>query len=254
MKLYFAGAISFLPLVKEVGIKNILVSYFELGKNVTLKNLYNQGFNIMLDSGAYSFAVSERQNRVDFDKYLVDYISFLEKNKKYVESYVELDIDNVVGVEKVKQYRKIMETYNLQPVVVWHPIRGKAAWIQHCKDYARIGFNTIKDVKTAQQVGWLLKQSEKYGAKVHGFGTTKANFMKNNPFYSVDSTSWMSGGRYGSFYYFNGKTLNCLQPDKFKQLFGKQFNLLSYKKLDKWNLIQWKKYADYLEERDNNGN
>jgi hypothetical protein len=43
--------------------------------------------------------------------------------------------------------------------------------------------------------------------KVHGFGITSPWLVKRYPFYSVDSTSWKAGGRYGDTRIYHGGKL-----------------------------------------------
>ena len=249
MKIFFAGAINFLPTVREAKVKHILVSYWELNDKVTLKGLHEEGFNIMVDSGAYSFQESTAQKRVNFEEYLVEYIEFLQHNKDYYESCVELDIDKIVGVEQVKKYRTIMENAGLNPMVVWHPPRGFEAWKEHCRDYERIGFNTINDIRNMRQMRKMMEVADKYDVKVHGFGTTKTAYMENFDFYSVDSTSWLAGGRFGHFFQFDGRTLTSTTANKFQERHGKAFNKLSYKRTHVWNAVQWRIYSDHLEQQ-----
>ena len=48
----------------------------------------------------------------------------------------------------------------------------------------------------------MLKIAHSYGTKVHGLGYTKLTNLNTQeiPFYSVDSTSWLSGARFGRVY------------------------------------------------------
>lgn len=56
-----------------------------------------------------------------------------------------------------------------------------------------------KNTKLLKQ---MIKIANSYGTKVHGLGYTKLqNINKTEvPFYSVDSTSWLSGLRFGRVY------------------------------------------------------
>lgn len=216
---------------------------------VSLKQLHDEGYNIFMDSGAYSFAVSKKAKSTDLDTYFEKYLDYCIQNKDYIEMCVELDIDILIGTEKVEQWRDIMFDKGLNPIVVWHPIRGWEKWVQHCKDYDYVGFNTINDFKSIRQIAPFMDISEKHDTKVHGFGTTKPDMMATMPFYSVDSTSWLAGGKYGNFYYFNGKGLDSYTPDKFAQKFDKSFNQLDNKQTHLWNLQQWYKFSKHMEDR-----
>ena len=55
----------------------------------------------MLDSGAFTFMSSKKDEIVDFDEYLTKYINFI--NKHDIKYFFELDIDNVVGLKEVER-------------------------------------------------------------------------------------------------------------------------------------------------------
>ena len=60
----------------------------------------------ILDSGAFS-AFSGKNNSFDWDGYVKKYADFVLKNN--IQRFFELDIDVVVGLEKVEYYRKYLE-------------------------------------------------------------------------------------------------------------------------------------------------
>ena len=60
----------------------------------------------LLDSGAFTFMNSQK-GKIDFDEYLTRYINFI--NKYDIKYFFELDVDSIVGYEKVKQLRKRLE-------------------------------------------------------------------------------------------------------------------------------------------------
>ena len=176
MKLFFANEIAEITFSKELNIKNILISYLQVRKSkLDLKKLKKEGINIMLDSGAYSFAVSNTPTRLNFDEFYEDYLEYIIKNQKYLFSYVELDIDVIVGVKKVSEWRKKMFDEGLNSIIVWHPIRGINNWENTVKKYDYVGFNTIKDIKNIKKMEAMVSLAKEYEKKVHGFGTTKQN-------------------------------------------------------------------------------
>ena len=63
----------------------------------------------LLDSGAFTFMAKAKKTgaAADFDKYLDEYIAFI--NKWDVKLFFELDIDDIVGYETVKRMRKKLE-------------------------------------------------------------------------------------------------------------------------------------------------
>ena len=53
----------------------------------------------------------------------------------------------------------------------------------------------------------FLKDASKEKCKVHGLGFTQTKLLKDYPFYSVDSTTWSAGHRFGELHCFNIDTI-----------------------------------------------
>ena len=68
-----------------------------------------------------------------------------------------------------------------------------------------------------------------------GFTATKDLYKYH--FDSVDSTNWLSGGRFGQLHIFNGK---YIESKSFKNKRAK-----NYKKIDEHNLKEWIKFQKY---------
>lgn len=162
----------------------------------------------MLDSGAFTFHMKGRH--VDWDEYIARYAEFI--NKHDINLFFELDIDNLVGYDKVLQMRRELERMTDKPCIpVWHKSRGKEAFIQMCKDYDYVAIGGIvsKEITKPEYkyFPWFIDTAHKYGAKIHGLGFTNLADLPKYHFDSVDSTSWTAGNKFGTIYQFNGKTL-----------------------------------------------
>ena len=72
------------------------------------------------------------QYYANFDEYLTRYINFI--NKYDIKYFFELDVDSIVGYEKVKQLRKRLENETGKKCIpVWHKSRGKEEYLKMCK-------------------------------------------------------------------------------------------------------------------------
>lgn len=67
----------------------------------------------LLDSGAFTFF--SKGGCADWEKYIKRYASFINRNN--IELFFELDIDKLVGYEKVLFYRKKLEDMTGKPVI-----------------------------------------------------------------------------------------------------------------------------------------
>lgn len=87
--------------------------------------------DFLLDSGAFTF-MQGKGGKVDFVEYAERYADFINRNN--VKKFFELDIDSVVGYDKVKDIRCRLERLtNRQSIPVWHRSRGQ----KNLKDIAK---------------------------------------------------------------------------------------------------------------------
>ena len=162
----------------------------------------------MLDSGAFTFFSSGKH--VDWDEYIDRYCDFINRNN--VSLFFELDIDALIGYDRVKDIRKAIERKTgKQPIPVWHKRLGKQEFLNMCDEYPYVAIGGIvsKEIfpKEYHFFPWFIDEAHKRGCKIHGLGFTNLNGLKKYHFDSVDSTAWLSGNRFGSVYTFTGTTM-----------------------------------------------
>ena len=172
--------------------------------------------DFILDSGAFSM-LSGSKNKESFlqklDGYVTEYIDFI--NKYDIKNFIELDIDKIIGYEKVKQIReKIERETNKKSIPVFHLSRGIEEYKKLIKNYEYIciGGIAIKDIKKKDYkkiFPTLLKMAKSQNCKVHGLGFTASN-VNEFDFYSVDSSSWKTSIRYASIGIFDNKKKKSL--------------------------------------------
>ncbi len=199
----------------------------------------------LLDSGAFTF-MSNSNKAVDWNDYLNRYIAFI---KKYdVDYFFELDIDVVVGYEEVKRLRyKLEKATGKQCIPVWHKSRGIEEFKKLCEEYKYIAIGGIvtREIKPSEydKMFQLVKYAKSKGVKVHGLGFTNLKLLERSGFYSVDSTSWKSGNRFGTLYLFkNGKLEQIKKPDNKRMVTGDQYSYV-----EKHSFREWVKYQKYME-------
>lgn len=196
--------------------------------------------DFLLDSGAFTF-LSSRSNHCDWNDYLRRYADFINRNK--IDKFFELDIDSVVGYPEVLRLRDKLENLtNRKCIPVWHKGRGYKDFLDTCEKYSyvAIGGVVIKEIKPPQYVAFkrMLADAAARKCKVHGLGFTKLTLLHKYPFYSVDSSAWTTGNRFGYAYWFDGMTLRRVDAPPGKRV-------ADPKKLAMHNYEEWCKYADY---------
>lgn len=153
---------------------------------------------ILIDSGAHSFQKGKKVDWVEYTKKYADFIKKYDDDK--VIGYFEMDVDNVIGYEKVLELRKILESVTDKIIPVWHKNRGIDEFKKMCQQYAGkivaiTGFKN-EDIQDHQYL-MFLKYAKKYDCKVHCLGMTRKSILDTVPFDYVDSSSWAQQSIFG---------------------------------------------------------
>lgn len=202
MRLCFAGTEynAFAKVARDNGSKNMLQSAFYLNykrePNVMRSEFY------LLDSGG--FTARKQGTPIDVKKYS-DYI-----NKFDVKLAFNLDtmdvketLDNQKYLEKnTKAY--IIPVYHFSEFI--NP-KHKGLLKEYAKEYPYIGLGGTAEGATSvtnNKLAFFDFCFHTVGIKnkIHGLAVTSNTLMKRYPFYSVDSTSWLSSLSFGKFMQF----------------------------------------------------
>lgn len=204
--------------------------------------------DFLLDSGAFTFFSTKNQN-INWEQYVDRYAEFVVRNN--VKNFFELDIDKLVGYEKVLELRKRLETATgRQCIPVWHKTRGKEEYLKMCDEYPYIAVGGLVGAggagvsayskEVARFFPWFINEAHKRGAKIHALGYTSMDGLMKYKFDTVDSTSWVAGNRFGFVYKFDGKTLQKIHKRPGKRL-GDVKAVLRH------NFLEWKKFQQYAD-------
>lgn len=198
---------------------------------------------MLVDSGAHTF-LANADDYIDkpieyFEEYLEGYVKFLKANKDNIFAAVELDIAQLVGMEKMLEWRKnIFEKLTREegiPVIyVWHTSDGLPEWERMCKRYPYVGVTFLEDLDSGGTMRKLFTVAKNYGTRVHGFGITGYGSLSKYPFFSVDSSTWLVGSQFGELSWFDGKKLSRLKKSAWKKLYKTKIINLG----GNWNLLE----------------
>lgn len=222
MKLYFAGMESITNSYDDYTFEdtdNVFGTYFYEGNTTKmLLKLRHHGKHkgiITVDSGAHSFfgfagvssathhKSSKKEDMPDPNEYIMQYLAWLKKYGHLLDYFVELDIQAIVGIEKVRYWRKKLEREGLwhKCIPVLHSCDTEAQWDETIKGAASgyVGLEGLRAGKVTLPYMKLLEKCYNLGVKVHGFALTNYKILEQFPFWSADSTTWTSCVRYGTF-------------------------------------------------------
>lgn len=216
-----------------------LQTFYHISENEVPYIKKYKGF--LLDSGAFSFFGGAK---VNWDDYVDKYINFI--NQHDVEFFFELDIYKLIGIKNTEKLRdKIEKNTNKKSIPVFHNELGVDYYKKLCDEYnyIAIGASGMHGTKwtrqNPQKLIALVNYAKNKNCKVHGLGYTKINMLSKIPFYSVDSTSWLSGNRFGSIYRFNGNGFDKTNKPKGKRVKTKETATN--------NFYEWVKFQKYAE-------
>lgn len=198
----------------------------------------------LLDSGAFTFFSDVKRGRgVVWEEYVDRYADFILRNK--VQNFFELDIDKLIGYERVLALRRRLEKkIGAQPIPVWHKSRGKDNFLRMCREYKYVAIGGVVSNEISKNdhkfFPWFIQQAHKAGAKIHGLGFTSLSLLPKYHFDSVDSTAWTAGNRFGIVYYFDGKTIRKYNKGEGQRL--KDSRAVAINNFNEW--VKFQKYAE----------
>jgi hypothetical protein len=202
-----------------------LVSYYYLRNDEQLELILTKVKSLLIDSGAHSF---QHGKKVDFDAYTNEYKDFVARhtNNPKIIGFFEMDIDNVVGYNKVLEYQKSLNKVSDKIIPVWHKNRGINDFYNMLEQYREkrvsvTGFRN-NDITDAQY-NLFINAAHEYKCDIHLLGMTRFEFMKNlktNSNDSADSSTWAQTGIFGGFHLTTPRNtlyrFRCLEGTKVK--------------------------------------
>lgn len=224
---------------------HILESFYYCRDNKWLPPLFPRFKSFMLDSGAFTYIAGKSGVGRDWNRYVDQYGDYIVHHD--VKLFIELDIDCVVGLREVERLRSRLEKRTgRQPIIAWHPNRGKDYFVRSCREYK---YNAVGTTSAQMQgriirangslIHWFIDTAHEHGSKMHGLGYTNLKGMTEYRFDSVDSTAWLFGNRGGFVYIFDGRTMQKRKVPPGMKLRSRDVAI--------HNFCEWVKFQKYAE-------
>jgi hypothetical protein len=175
-----------------------------------LDHLVPEGVTLELfaDSGAFSaFTLRGSGGAIKRE----DYAAWLTTWKPLLRVMVNLD---VIGDAKASARNQLwFEGRGLSVLPVYHMQSPLAELGALCRDYDYIaigGTASLRGQAKLQATARAMRVARDHGTRVHGLGRSASDELLALPFYSVDSTAWMQGSRFGSLQLFTGQRVKAM--------------------------------------------
>lgn len=253
------------------GVKNILLSYFyilRMKKERYFEILFKQypEVNWFLDSGAFTYYARAESNRgalPPIHQYVRRYFNYIDQYGHNFCRVTEPDMD-VAGFDEEQVEAWLVEMLERWPHLnvtpTWHFSRGLQAWETYLQE-PRIKTLAIGSGDLTTNIGMIRRmvmQAAEAGKPVHGFGCTRVNtILKQVPFDSVDSSSWLLGQKIGATFVFRNNRFQRFDDKKHRRKFRSYFkhigcdpNLVignDLYEVRKANIIAWRNLSARLE-------
>ena len=184
---------------------NLLLSFHYYGTDdlAELTGLFPTRPTVFADSGGFS------AHNIGADVSLDVYAEWCARwtDAGVLDCYANLDV--IGDAEATWQNQQRMEAEGLAPLPVFH---GGEPWeyldrYLAAYPYVCLG-GMVASSKTAV-VRWLVechRRARAAGVVLHGFGQTDRSIVRQVPFYTVDSSSWGYGHRFGWVFLWDART------------------------------------------------
>lgn len=270
-KILFAGAESqtFRDGLYRVGVRHILISYFYMQNWLRKRSLQEISDDlgrfdfVFLDSGGFTFLEGERTGKkMKYDiKTYTD--KFYEEIKRYGHLFAgiaEVDLPQKLGWDYLEQQRRECKDAGLQmlPIIQGEPLEKyeDLGWFEQYP-YIGMGSKLFAPKYTGYRTR-MFAMARKHGCVIHGLAGTGVKKIQRSQFYSVDSTSWLGGGRFGTTMIFQNGRLRHYDMTKkdvrkrYKRRFEENGLIWSEIEADTaieinlMNSLAWKQWSDYI--------
>jgi len=150
--------------------------------------------DLFADSGAYS----AHTMGVEID--VTEYVAWLNRWNGLFTTVANLDVigDHAASMRNLRA----LEECGINALPVFHTTTSDFEVFEDlCERYDYVGVGGMVGYQPKTIFPWLVrvhKIARKHDTRLHGFGQTSQRPLDDLPWYTVDSTSWASGYRYGN--------------------------------------------------------
>lgn len=227
LTIFFSGVEqeTYLDILYDMGIRNFLMSYEYLkGKGSSVFKKY-EGIRLFIDSGAFTYQSDPKYESYTTEQWVDQihkYLSWVEKHKDYIFAIADLDLQYLpnVGYETVYEWRKqYFEPFMLRtgvPVCFIYHEDGLDYWEYMCKRYPYVGFSLSIDSGDMNTLREMFRIAEKHNSLCQGMASTNTKMLTELPFYTVDSTTWNVGLKYGEISVWTGTKMTRIKKADFQ--------------------------------------
>ena len=167
---------------------------------------------VWVDSGATQ-ADKANLSRQELEEYAADYEEFIALNYDRIEGWVEFD-SQVLGLGQIQQNRAAFE-HDPKMWVVWHETYTTLVLQRWASEYDNVAIPSSAIESVTSLAGITRNLSTKFGTTFHALATAKPDNLRQIPFATASTLSWLSPMRRGETIIWDGMKL-VRYPKKMK--------------------------------------
>lgn len=224
--------------------RQVLISYYYVSESSLIK-LVNKHFEVVskifIDSGGFSAFTQNEE--IDIEAYC----DWIKESDHLITAYANLDVIGNQVRTRINQEK--MESEGLSPIPVFHVGSGMKELKRLCAKYPYIAIGgMVPYMKKPKEIYPFLCRVFEIASdnKLHGFGCTNLEVLFNFPWYSVDSSTWIVGAKFGEVPIFDEREETIIRIS-----FGDWSKWRQYSRKIERMGFDWKKIASSKEQDKN---
>ena len=206
-------------LLERNNVKHVMLNYWGLRKRglpVTKKYLIEDYFEddmlVWVDSGATQADASELTPR-ELEEYSADYEEFIADNYDRIEGFVEFDSQRL-GLPTIIQNRNVFDN-DPKLWVVWHDTYNPMLLSKWAQEFSHIAI-PYQTIESSTQLATIIRQIVRQSpVQFHALACAKPDNLRQIPFTTATTLSWLSPMRRGETIVWDGTKL-VRYPKKMK--------------------------------------
>jgi hypothetical protein len=198
-------------LLEKAGVENVMLNYWGLRKRGLPKTkayLIAEHFlphmKVWVDSGATQADKASLSKR-ELEEYLADYQEFVAYNYERIEGWIEFD-SQVWGLPNIVKERAAFEN-DPKMWVVWHDTYNTLLLQQWSASYTNVAIPNAA-IETNVSLAAITRNLKRAnGTNFHALATAKPDNLRQIPFTTASTLSWLSPMRRGETIIWDGSKL-----------------------------------------------
>lgn len=206
-------------LLERAGVKSVMLSYWGLRKRglpktkqYLISEHFMDGMDVWMDSGSIQ-ADKANLSAAELISYAADYEEFIAINYDRIQGFTEFD-SQTLGLPAIIQNRAIYEN-DPKLWVVWHDHYGTPVLKRWAEEYRNIAIPSDSIEANTSLAGLTRALKQTNDVAFHALATAKPDNLRQIPFSTASTLSWLSPMRRGETIVWDGNKI-VRYPKKMK--------------------------------------